>query len=90
MGVVDGRNSAAFAEIKICDSSEEARGVGLCMAASQLCRQKMGKMTYKRLKGSQSFSQLLLSTLSSTPILIEDIRADETWPGLHKHDISLL
>ncbi|RZB69526.1 putative RNA 3'-terminal phosphate cyclase-like protein [Glycine soja] len=41
----------------------------------------MGKMTYKRLKGSQSFSQLLLSTLSSTPILIEDIHADETWPG---------
>ncbi|XP_057446026.1 probable RNA 3'-terminal phosphate cyclase-like protein [Lotus japonicus] len=51
----------------------------------------MGKMAYKRLKGSQSFRQrLLLATLSSTPILIEDIRADETWPGLHSHEISLL
>ncbi|OIW20645.1 hypothetical protein TanjilG_18583 [Lupinus angustifolius] len=51
----------------------------------------MGKVTYKRLKGSQSFRQrLLLATLSSTPILIEDIRTDETWPGLHKHEISLL
>ncbi|KAL5180980.1 putative RNA 3'-terminal phosphate cyclase-like protein [Glycine soja] len=44
-----------------------------------------------RLKGSRSFRQrLLLSTLSSTPILIEDIRADETWPGLRNHEISLL
>lgn len=51
----------------------------------------MGKTAYKRLKGSQSFRQrLLLATLSSTPILIEDIRADETWPGLRSHEISLL
>nr|KYP51219.1 putative RNA 3'-terminal phosphate cyclase-like protein [Cajanus cajan] len=51
----------------------------------------MGKTGYKRLKGSQSFRQrLLLSTLSSTPILIEDIRAHETWPGLRNHEISLL
>ncbi|XP_058735987.1 probable RNA 3'-terminal phosphate cyclase-like protein [Vicia villosa] len=47
--------------------------------------------TYKRLKGSQSFRQrLLLSTLSSTPIIIEDIRTNETWPGLLSHEISLL
>ncbi|XP_061356892.1 probable RNA 3'-terminal phosphate cyclase-like protein [Gastrolobium bilobum] len=53
----------------------------------------MGKTGgHKVLKGSQSFRQrLLLSTLSSTPILIEDIRADETSePGLRKHEISLL
>ncbi|XP_027345268.1 probable RNA 3'-terminal phosphate cyclase-like protein [Abrus precatorius] len=51
----------------------------------------MGKMAYKRLKGSQSFRQrLLLATLTSTPILIEDIRATETWPGLRNHEISLL
>jgi len=51
----------------------------------------MGKTEYKRLQGSQSFRQrLLLATLSSTPILIEDIRADETWPGLRNHEISLL
>ncbi|KAK7362953.1 hypothetical protein VNO77_05078 [Canavalia gladiata] len=51
----------------------------------------MGKTAYKRLKGSQSFRQrLLLSTLSSTPILIEDIRTNETWPGLRNHEISLL
>ncbi|KAL1318748.1 hypothetical protein HN51_071049 [Arachis hypogaea] len=49
------------------------------------------KTEYKRLKGSQSFRQrLLLATLSSTPIIIDDIRADETWPGLHNHEISLL
>ncbi|KAF7805756.1 putative RNA 3'-terminal phosphate cyclase-like protein [Senna tora] len=51
----------------------------------------MGKTAYKRLKGSQSFRQrLVLATLSSTPILIEDIRTDETWPGLQKHEVSLL
>ncbi|CAI8619471.1 unnamed protein product [Vicia faba] len=53
----------------------------------------MGKTekNYKRLKGSQSFRQrLLLSTLSSTPIIIEDIRTHETWPGLRNHEISLL
>ncbi|KAK7319602.1 hypothetical protein RJT34_04325 [Clitoria ternatea] len=51
----------------------------------------MGKTAYKRLKGSRSFRQrLLLATLSSTPILIDDIRADETWPGLRNHEISLL
>ncbi|GKV14078.1 hypothetical protein SLEP1_g24999 [Rubroshorea leprosula] len=51
----------------------------------------MGKTTYKRLKGSQSMRQrLLLATLSSTPILIEDIRADEMLPGLRPHEISLL
>ncbi|KAJ7981241.1 RNA 3'-terminal phosphate cyclase-like protein [Quillaja saponaria] len=51
----------------------------------------MGKTTYKRIKGSQNLRQrLLLATLSSTPVLIEDIRADETWPGLQKHEVSLL
>ena len=51
----------------------------------------MGKTAYKRLKGSQNFRQrLVLATLSSTPILIEDIRTDDTWPGLLKHEVSLL
>ncbi|KAF3433779.1 hypothetical protein FNV43_RR24882 [Rhamnella rubrinervis] len=51
----------------------------------------MGKTTYKRLQGSQSLRQrLLLATLSSTPILVEDIRADETWPGLRPHEVSFL
>lgn len=51
----------------------------------------MGKTTYKRLKGSQSMRQrLLLATLSSSPILMEDIRADEMLPGLRPHEISLL
>jgi len=55
------------------------------------CIHRMGKTAYKRLLGSQNFRQrLLLATLSSTPILIEDIRADETWPGLRDHEISLL
>ena len=51
----------------------------------------MGKTVYKRLKGSQSLRQrLLLSTLRSTAVLIEDIRADETWPGLRPHEVSFL
>ncbi|PSS33694.1 RNA 3'-terminal phosphate cyclase-like protein [Actinidia chinensis var. chinensis] len=51
----------------------------------------MGKIVYKRLKGSQSLRQrLLLSTLRSTAVLIEDIRADETWPGLRPHEVSFL
>ncbi|XVF19615.1 hypothetical protein REPUB_Repub11eG0126000 [Reevesia pubescens] len=51
----------------------------------------MGKITYKRLKGSQNMRQrLLLATLNSTPILIEDIHADETLPGLRPHEISLI
>ncbi|KAA8521507.1 hypothetical protein F0562_012183 [Nyssa sinensis] len=51
----------------------------------------MGKTSYMTLKGSQNLRQrLLLSTLSSTPLLIEDIRADETWPGLGPHEVSFL
>ncbi|XVF00289.1 hypothetical protein REPUB_Repub03eG0272100 [Reevesia pubescens] len=51
----------------------------------------MGKIPYKRLKGSQNLRQrLLLATLNSTPILIEDIHADETLPGLRPHEISLI
>ncbi|XWS73825.1 hypothetical protein CRYUN_Cryun02cG0162700 [Craigia yunnanensis] len=42
----------------------------------------MGKRTYKRLKGSQNMRQrLLLATLKSTPIIIEDIHTDDTLPG---------
>ncbi|KAK6142762.1 hypothetical protein DH2020_023110 [Rehmannia glutinosa] len=51
----------------------------------------MGKVSYMRLKGSQNLRlRLLLSTLSTTPILIEDIRADATWPGLRPHEVSFL
>ncbi|CAA0828446.1 Probable RNA 3-terminal phosphate cyclase-like protein [Striga hermonthica] len=51
----------------------------------------MGKIPYMKLKGSQNLRlRLVLSTLSTTPILIEDIRADATWPGLRPHEISLL
>ncbi|KAF8399415.1 hypothetical protein HHK36_015280 [Tetracentron sinense] len=51
----------------------------------------MVKTSYMRLKGSQQLRQrLLLSTLSATPVLIEDIRADDTWPGLRPHEVSLL
>ncbi|KAI3929157.1 hypothetical protein MKX01_006393 [Papaver californicum] len=46
---------------------------------------------YMKMKGSRHFRQrLVLSTLSGTPILIEEIRADETWPGLCPHEIRLL
>ncbi|CAI0398488.1 unnamed protein product [Linum tenue] len=51
----------------------------------------MGKVNYKKMKGSQNLRQrLLLSTLSGTPILVEDIRADDKFPGLRPHEISLL
>ncbi|XAR51775.1 RNA-3'-phosphate cyclase [Bertholletia excelsa] len=51
----------------------------------------MGKTTYMRLKGSKNLRQrLLLSTLACTPVLIEDIRVNETWPGLRPHEVSLL
>lgn len=51
----------------------------------------MGKVNYKRLKGGQQFRQrLVLATLSSTPVLIEDIRSDDISPGLRPHEVSLL
>lgn len=51
----------------------------------------MGKISYMKLKGSQNLRlRLLLSTLSSIPVLIEDIRADATWPGLRPHEVSFL
>ncbi|KAK4855893.1 hypothetical protein QYF36_012037 [Acer negundo] len=51
----------------------------------------MGKTVYKKLKGSQCLRQrLILSTLASSPLLIEDIRAEDTWPGLRPHEVSLL
>lgn len=51
----------------------------------------MEKTNYMRLKGSKNLRlRLILSTLSSTPILIDDIRANDTWPGLRPHEISLL
>lgn len=49
------------------------------------------KTTYMRLKGSRSLRQrLLLSTLSSSPVIIEDIRADDILPGLRPHEVSFL
>ncbi|KAL6011231.1 hypothetical protein ACLOJK_001676 [Asimina triloba] len=51
----------------------------------------MSKISYHELRGSKQFRQrLLLSTLSSTPILITDIRSDDTSPGLRPHEINLL
>ncbi|KAL1538658.1 putative RNA 3'-terminal phosphate cyclase-like protein [Salvia divinorum] len=51
----------------------------------------MGKIQYMRLKGSQNMRlRLLLSTLSSTPIIIEDIRAEETLSGLRPYELSFL
>ncbi|KAL3813345.1 hypothetical protein ACJIZ3_014613 [Penstemon smallii] len=51
----------------------------------------MGKFTYMRVKGSQNIRlRLLLSTISTTPVLIEDIRTDSTWPGLRPHEVSFL
>ncbi|KAG0448180.1 hypothetical protein HPP92_027953 [Vanilla planifolia] len=44
-----------------------------------------------KLKGSQFLRQRLLhSTLTATPIIIKDIRAEDTSPGLRLYEISLL
>ncbi|GFY87052.1 hypothetical protein Acr_05g0006910 [Actinidia rufa] len=51
----------------------------------------MGKMMYRRLMGSKHLRQrLLLSTLSSRPILVDNIRSDATPPGLRPHEVSFL
>ncbi|ESQ37947.1 hypothetical protein EUTSA_v10029476mg [Eutrema salsugineum] len=51
----------------------------------------MEKPKYKRMKGSQSFRErMLLATLSSTPIIIDEIRADDMIAGLRLHERSLL
>ncbi|KMZ63506.1 putative RNA 3' terminal phosphate cyclase [Zostera marina] len=51
----------------------------------------MGKAAHMRLQGGKHFRQrILLSTLSSVPIVITDIRSDDTTPGLLLHEISLL
>lgn len=51
----------------------------------------MVKKDYKRLKGCESFRlRLVLATLSGTSIIIEDIRSDDTFPGLQKHEVSFL
>ncbi|KAL2905494.1 putative RNA 3'-terminal phosphate cyclase-like protein [Bienertia sinuspersici] len=46
---------------------------------------------YLKMKGSQNLRAiLLLSTLSSTPILIDDIRSTDINPGLRPYEVSLL
>ncbi|CAO2818071.1 unnamed protein product [Amaranthus hypochondriacus] len=51
----------------------------------------MVKTKYVKLQGSQNLRlRLLLSTLSSTPILIDDIRSNHTIPGLRPHEVSFL
>ncbi|WMV35843.1 hypothetical protein MTR67_029228 [Solanum verrucosum] len=51
----------------------------------------MGKVCYMKLKGSQNLRlRLLVATLSSKSIIIEDIRADSTWLGLRPHEVSFL
>ncbi|CAB4282669.1 unnamed protein product [Prunus armeniaca] len=51
----------------------------------------MEKTRYKKLSGSQNLrQQLVLSTLTFTPIQIPDIRTNETWPGLRKYEVSLV
>uniref|UniRef100_A0A2N9JAZ4 RNA 3'-terminal phosphate cyclase domain-containing protein n=1 Tax=Fagus sylvatica TaxID=28930 RepID=A0A2N9JAZ4_FAGSY len=49
----------------------------------------MGKTIYKRMKGSENLRlRLVLATLTSTPLIIEEIRAEDTLPGLRPHEIS--
>ncbi|ONK57677.1 uncharacterized protein A4U43_C09F2940 [Asparagus officinalis] len=51
----------------------------------------MEKPSYMRFKGSRHFRQrLLLSTLSHRSIIVEEIRSNETPPGLRSYEISLL
>lgn len=32
----------------------------------------------------------MLATLSSTPLIVEEIRSDDSWPGLRPHEVSFL
>ncbi|KAF3783856.1 putative RNA 3'-terminal phosphate cyclase-like protein [Nymphaea thermarum] len=51
----------------------------------------MVKISFTRLHGCQQFRlRLLLSTLSNNPIIIDDIRSDDSSPGLRPYEISLL
>ncbi|KAF6144257.1 hypothetical protein GIB67_024484 [Kingdonia uniflora] len=49
------------------------------------------KESYMHLKGGEYLRQcLLLSTLSTTPVLINDIRPDDMSPGFRSHEILFL
>ena len=51
----------------------------------------MGKTKYKELRGSQILRQnLVLATLSRTPVRIHDIRPNTISPGLRPYEKSLL
>jgi RNA 3'-terminal phosphate cyclase-like protein len=51
----------------------------------------MGKAAYKRLKGSRYLRQrLVLATLAGTPLVVEEIRSEESSPGLRPYEVSLL
>ncbi|KAJ4751641.1 RNA 3-terminal phosphate cyclase-like protein [Rhynchospora pubera] len=51
----------------------------------------MGKVAYKKLKGSKNLRQrLVLATLAGTPVVVEEIRSEETSPGLRPYEVSLL
>lgn len=51
----------------------------------------MVKASTLQLRGTQHFRQrLVLSTLSGTAVRIEDIRADDTSPGLRNYEVSFL
>ncbi|TVU15824.1 hypothetical protein EJB05_39363 [Eragrostis curvula] len=51
----------------------------------------MGREKARRLSGSRHFRQrLVLATLTSTAITIEDIRSGDAAPGLRPHEVSLL
>nr|CAD1816843.1 unnamed protein product [Ananas comosus var. bracteatus] len=50
----------------------------------------MGKTRYMRLRGSRHLRQrLVLATLTATPIVVEEIHSDDTFPGLRPHEVSL-
>jgi RNA 3'-terminal phosphate cyclase-like protein len=51
----------------------------------------MGREKSRRLSGSRDFRQrLVLATLTSTAVTIEDIRSGDAAPGLRPHEVSLL
>ncbi|KAJ3669317.1 hypothetical protein LUZ60_011267 [Juncus effusus] len=51
----------------------------------------MGKVAYKRLKGSRHLRQrLVLATLAGAAVVVEEIRSDETSPGLRPYEVSFL
>ncbi|KAJ0021394.1 hypothetical protein Pint_31642 [Pistacia integerrima] len=58
----------------------------------QICDIENGEDNIQEAKGKLELEtkRLVLATLTTTPVLIKDIHAKDTWSGLCPHEVSLL